>query len=433
MVELEALGGVHRHHLYAARRSPVLGLLLAQPGLGNAADRAGELARGRLRGAARVRGGQLAELGEVHEALDDLGGGREQKLPAQPEPLDQAVHEEVRPARVKRGGGAAVELEEGHDPLARLGRDLRRLERCAERADHVELAPARDLGDARDVDRAQLDRRPRERAHDGARVAGVGEQAQPGQQVADLGTLEERRRAGEPVGDRALLERDGDGLPLASERSARARRHPRGRRLARLMRSTSAATAWACARSFAQRQKRTSPGVGRCRCAERLLEPVRLVGDDGVGGVQDRLPRAEAAVERDDRRTGELGPEVAQVLRRGAAEPVDRLIVVADRRHVAVLGDEQSQQQALREVRVLVLVDEHVPEAPGQPRAHVRLLAQQPERLQDEVAEVQRPRLGQHPVVRRVDVGELALRAARIRFASGRRAASPPTRRSRRA
>ena len=73
---------------------------------------------------------------------------------------------------------------------------------------------------------------------------------------------------------------------------------------------------------------------------------------------------------------------------------------------------------------VLQLVDEHVPVALPQPRAHVRLLAQQPEGLQDEVARVQRARLGQQPVVGREQRRELPLARARPRP----RAAPPPTR-----
>ena len=88
---------------------------------------------------------------------------------------------------------------------------------------------------------------------------------------------------------------------------------------------------------------------------------------------------------------------------------MDRLVVVAGDGDVAVLGDQQPQQQALGEARVLELVDQHVAEARGEPRAHVRLGAQQPERVQHEVAEVERARLGEHAVVGGVDRGELAL------------------------
>ena len=74
-----------------------------------------------------------------------------------------------------------------------------------------------------------------------------------------------------------------------------------------------------------------------------------------------------------------------------------------------MVGDEQAQQQALGEARVLQVVDQHVAVLRGQARAHVRLLAQQPERVQDEVAEVQRPGLAQQPVVGAEELGELAL------------------------
>ena len=230
VVELVPLGVVHRHHAHAARGLAVAGLLLAQPGVGDGRDRAGELARGGLRRAAHVGGGELGEARQVAQPLDDLGGGREQQLPAQPEPLDQPVHVQVRARGVQRGGRGPVELEEEDDPVARLGRDLRRLQGGGERRDHVELAPARDLGHPREVDRPQLDRRPRQRAHDRARVAGVDQQPQPGQQVAHLGALEERRRpAAGGTAPRAPRTPPRPPAPRPAP-SAPARRRPRARR-----------------------------------------------------------------------------------------------------------------------------------------------------------------------------------------------------------
>ena len=70
---------------------------------------------------------------------------------------------------------------------------------------------------------------------------------------------------------------------------------------------------------------------------------------------------------------------------------------------------EQPHQQALGEVRVLQLVDEQVAIARRDPRAHVRLRAQHAEGIEQQVAEVERPRLLEHAVVGRVDGGELAL------------------------
>ena len=45
---------------------------------------------------------------------------------------------------------------------------------------------------------------------------GIDQQPQPGEQVAHLGALEERRRAREPVRHRPLLERHGDRLALVA-------------------------------------------------------------------------------------------------------------------------------------------------------------------------------------------------------------------------
>ena len=82
--------------------------------------------------------------------------------------------------------------------------------------DHVALAPPRDRGAAGEVDRAQLDRRPHQRAHHRTRVLWVGEQAKPGEQVAHLGALEEAGAAHQPVGDAALLQGGRHQLALVA-------------------------------------------------------------------------------------------------------------------------------------------------------------------------------------------------------------------------
>ena len=80
-------------------------------------------------------------------------------------------------------------------------------ERRLEGRDHVELATPGDRGAARQVDRAKLDRRTGHRPHHRRRVGRIGEHPQPGEHVADLGPLEERRVAREPERHPALLER----------------------------------------------------------------------------------------------------------------------------------------------------------------------------------------------------------------------------------
>ena len=187
---------------------------------------------------------------------------------------------------------------------------------------------------------------PRERAHHGARVAGVGEQPQPGQQVADLGTLEERRRAGGGRHRPAPRARRRPG-PASCASSTRTETSsgatPRATDALDAPRRT---TACACARSL--RSASNGPRrVGGDVAARSSSEPVRALGDHGVGGVQDRLPQRKLRSNTTTVARGRSGSRGGSSSRR--REPVDRLKVVADRRHVAVIGDDQSQQQALRE------------------------------------------------------------------------------------
>ena len=189
---------------------------------------------------------------------------------------------------------------------------------------------------AREVDRAQLDRRPRERAHDRAGVAGVDEQAQPGEHVADLGALEERRGADQPV---------------RARRAPRARRRPPGPRGARSARARDVLGRDVLARDQAL-------DVGRDGLRLRALvgaAPERdLAGAGSRGRSAWRCGRARArrppraargrarrsGATRSRRTSSPAGSrcEVREVLRRGAAEAVDRLVVVAGGGEVAVVG-----------------------------------------------------------------------------------------------
>ena len=227
---LERAGAVERHDLHHLRPEQIGLLVLAQAEVGDRRNVPGELARRRLGGAPRVRAGELAEARERPQALHHVGLGGEQLLAAEPEPVNQPVHVEVGARRVDRRHARAIQLEEPADPLARLGRHLRGLHRGHERRHHVELAPARDLRAARDVDRAQLDRRARQRPNHGGRVGRVGQEPQPREHVADLGAPEERRLADHAVRHRALLERHRDRLALARDRRHEhgdlPRRHP---------------------------------------------------------------------------------------------------------------------------------------------------------------------------------------------------------------
>ena len=194
-----------------------------------------------------------------------------------------------------------------------------------------------------------------------------------------------------------------------------------------ISRSASAATAWAWARSERQRQKRTRPPL-----APRSSLPIRSGhgSHHGAGGREDAPAGAVVALEADHLGVGELALEVEEVLLRGAAEAVDRLVVVAHHGHVAVRVHQQPEQHPLGEVRVLVLVHEHVPVALRRALAHVRALVQQPEGAHHEIAEVERAALRQQAVVVGVDAGELDLAgraSARAASPSSSAAATSPS------
>ncbi len=218
MVELEPLDllGLGEHD--RARRGRVAVLVAEVARVGDRGQVTDEVAGGGARLAPAPGRRQLAEPGEVDQPLGGLGAGGEQAVAAKADPLDQPADEDVGAQLLQRPGRRRVEAQEGVDPVAGLGRKLRALERRVERRDHVELAPSRDRRHPGEVHRAQLDRRPRQRADDGGRVVGIGEHAQPGERVADLRALEEGGVAGEAEGDVALLERGRHQAALAPAR-----------------------------------------------------------------------------------------------------------------------------------------------------------------------------------------------------------------------
>ena len=80
--------------------------------------------------------------------------------------------------------------------------------------------------------------------------------------------------------------------------------------------------------------------------------------------------------------------EALEARPRGAAEAIDRLVVVADHERVTPRR-QQLDQSLLREVEVLVLVDEHVRMTSGVALEDRRVLLEHPHRQQQEVVEVE--------------------------------------------
>ena len=215
VLELEPLDllGLGEHDLAGRRGGRIVGVELARVGdRGQVANEVPHRAAGLT---ARPRGRELREAREALQPLGGLRGGDEEPMATQPDALDQAPHEDVRPHLLQRRRRGVVELQERLDPVAGLGRQLGALEGRLERRDHVQLATPGDRGAARQIDRAKLDRRPGHRPHDRRRVGRIGEHPQPGEHVADLGPLEERGVAGEAERHPALLERRGHQARLA--------------------------------------------------------------------------------------------------------------------------------------------------------------------------------------------------------------------------
>ena len=153
--------------------------------------------------------------------------------------------------------------------------------------------------------------------------------------------------------------------------------------------------------------------------AARVLRPELLVlaravaRDDGVGGIEDQLGRAVVLLELDDRRLRPVALEVEDVAQVRAAPRVDRLVVVADDREVAVLRGQRADPQVLRAVRVLVLVDVEVAPLVLVLGEHVGRLLEQPDGLEQQVVEVERVGLAQALLVARREAGDHPLAVVR--------------------
>ncbi len=94
-----------------------------------------------------------------------------------------------------------------------------------------------------------------------------------------------------------------------------------------------------------------------------LAEPAAVVRDHPGGGGENARGRAVVFLEADDRRTREIALEAQNVADLRSAPAIDRLVVVADATQIAPRLGQQPQPQILRDVGVLILVDEHIAEA----------------------------------------------------------------------
>ena len=219
---------------------------------------------------------------------------------------------------------------------------------------------------------------------------------------SDLGTIEERRRAANPVGDAGLPQRLGDEVGLRvgahEHRLLRPRppgwpRQPDGPGDRDGLRSVvGVALGRAAARRRPGRRARREPAAGRLGGRRRRRE--------------DLGRRPVAARELDDLGRRPPAVDVEEEAGVGAVPPVDRLLRVADRRHVVAVAPPRLEQAELQRVHVLELVDEEVAEPPALRRREGLVLLERPGDQREQVVEVDEAAATLAVLVAGVDVGD---------------------------
>ncbi len=131
-----------------------------------------------------------------------------------------------------------------------------------------------------------------------------------------------------------------------------------------------------------------------------------------MGRVEDQLRGAVVLFQLDDGGVGVVGLEVEDVAQVRSAPAVDRLVVIADHRQVAVLLGEELDPQVLGTVGVLVLIDVQVAPALLVAREHRRRLPEEAHGLQQQVIEVEGVGGLETSVVARIGGGVAALEIA---------------------
>ena len=130
-----------------------------------------------------------------------------------------------------------------------------------------------------------------------------------------------------------------------------------------------------------------------------------VVGDDIVGGIEDQAGGSVVLFEFDDFGLVEGLVEAEDVARVGAAPAVDRLVVVADDGEVFVGRRQVLEDLVLGGVGVLEFVDEEVAPQAAEIAGKSRFVSKQPDRLEDEIAEVDGVGLAQCLLVATVKQG----------------------------
>ena len=370
-----------------------------------------------------LRPDQVEEARDVPEPLVGCGGGRRGEAGEQAAVTEEGVQDLAgRPLMGHRREARDV----GHEPVDAGTRGGRETEDPGLPLDLLEdipdgpVSPASRVDDAREVFAVdRVDVRCRERIEIHARMR-VGHRPQERQKEPDLGTRVQPGRAREPPRDAGYVEGPQDRIRVAvrpdEDRMVTGR--PASGDPARDIRGDPV-------RFLGARRERFELD-GHARLAslgtESLgdpgpdLETIGIVeSNEPVRGVEDRSERAVVPAQHDGPCGRVAVAELEDVLDRGATERVDRLIVVADDRDVAMRLGQRRHELRLRAVRVLEFVDEDVAESAGDRTPSRRRLADQPERERDLVAEIDETVLRQELLVARVGARELGLAGSLLR------------------
>ena len=130
-----------------------------------------------------------------------------------------------------------------------------------------------------------------------------------------------------------------------------------------------------------------------------MLEAVGVVAGHRGGGLEQARGGAVGQLQVDAPGGGEVALEVQDVPQLGPAPAVDGLVGVADDEDVVAVFGELAQQDVLREVRVLVLVDQDAAEALAGGPPRVGVLVEQAHSAEQQVVEVEAGGLCQRGLV----------------------------------
>ena len=117
-----------------------------------------------------------------------------------------------------------------------------------------------------------------------------------------------------------------------------------------------------------------SGAVARPQC---LALSALIMADDGVGGIQNILGGTVVLLQPDRANAPILLFKTQDILNIGATEPIDALIIIAHHADVAIASRQQTGQQVLQMVGVLILVHQHIAELPLIVLPHLRAALQQ--------------------------------------------------------